>query len=218
VLFVLVFIAIAVGGYLHEKKRREVFAAYCRENGFDYLPGRDRSFDDQYREFPGLRQGSNRYLRHQMLGKRGGCDVLMGEYHYQVTRSSGKNSSTRHYYFTLVLFRPPWRLPDISIREEGMFDWMKAAFGWDDIDFASAEFSRRYHVTAPNRNDAFALIQPRTMDLLLRHRGLEIHARHGWLMVRRRGSFKLEGVRPMCDLAESFLGEVPDFVREGGVA
>jgi hypothetical protein len=138
-----------------------------------------------------------------------------GEYHYQIRQNTGKNSSTRHYYFTIVLFQLPHAIGDISIREEGFFDRIKSAFGWDDIDFSSSAFSERFHVSAPDRNAAFALIQPRTMDLLMRYNRFDLHIRQPWLMIRSRGSFSLREMERLKRLGEQFLAEIPDFVTEG---
>ena len=214
-LFAGVAVVLFVVGHHVEKKRQETFKAYAGSRSLLYSPHKDYRFDEQFRAFSHLRQGSNRYLRHRFQGQTEGQDLLMGEYHYQVTRSSGKSSQTHHYYATVVLLRVAFRLSDLSIREEGLFDKMKAAFGWDDIDFSSVAFSKRFHVSAPNRNDAFALIQPRTMDLLMSHRKFELHSREGWLMLHRRGSMRVEDLEELRQLALAFLEEVPGFVKEG---
>lgn len=217
-LFLVLAAGMMVLAHLSEKRRREEIAAFCREQGLAYDPEKDRSFDDRFGDFPGLRNGSNRYLRHRMMGQMDGHELLIGEYHYQTTSSDGKKTRTHHWYSTLVMFRPPFPLPDLSVRREGLFDRVASAFGWDDIDFSSAAFSQRYHVSAPNRNDAFALIQPPTMDLLMAQDDLELHIRHGWLMIRRKGALRVEWLPRMRDLGLGFLREIPEFVREGASA
>ena len=44
---------------------------------------------------------------------------------------------------------------------------VKAFFGFDDINFESAEFSRRFFVQAPDKRWAYDVIHPRTMEFLL---------------------------------------------------
>jgi len=218
IIFGLVFVGVfAYLSHVAEQKRREAFARFAHGHGWSYTHEKDRQFDDVFRSLPFVGQGSNRYLRHRMRGEHGGHRLQIGEYHYQVTTSNGKTSSTQHYYSTLVMLQPPFPLKDLSIRREGLFDKMKAAFGWDDIDFASAEFSRAFHVSAPDRDWAFAVIQPRTMDLLMRTRGMEFHLRRGWLVVRTKGSMELGELPGMIRTAEAILQEIPGFVREGTI-
>jgi len=205
-----------LAGIANEKKRRERFHAFAQAHGFRYSPDKDRGFDEQFSHFPGIRSGSNRYFRHRFQGRTDDTEFVGGEYHYQITTSNGKSSSTRHYFFTLVLFQLPQFLGEVSIREEGVFDRMKAAFGWDDIDFASSAFSERFYVSAPNRNVAFELIQPRTMDLLMSHHKFEIYLKGRWLLLRRKGKFRFTDLVELKGLGEKFLSEIPDFVRERG--
>ncbi|MCZ6810529.1 MAG: hypothetical protein O7D97_00875, partial [Planctomycetota bacterium] len=58
-------------------------------------------------------------------------------------------------------------MPDLLIRREGMFDKLAGAFGFDDIDFESAEFSKRFYVKSPDKRFAYDVIHPRMMEFLL---------------------------------------------------
>lgn len=210
---------VCVIGYLShqaEKKRREAFREFANRRGWSYTHERDYNFDDAFRSLPFVGQGNRRFLQHRMQGEHEGGRVWIGEYHYEVTTRNGKTSTTHHYYSTLVMLNPRYVLKDLSIRREGLFDKMKAAFGWDDIDFASAEFSRTFHVSAPDRDWAFAVIQPHTMELMLRSRNVEFHMRNGWLVVRTKGSMKLEELTDLIRTGEAVLEGIPEFVKEGG--
>ncbi len=59
------------------------------------------------------------------------------------------------------------RVPDLLIRREGLFDKLAGAFGFDDIDFESVEFSRRFHVKSPDKRFAYDVIHARMMEFLL---------------------------------------------------
>ncbi len=213
VLAILIVIVVAVVAHEMEKKRRVAFRAYAAKNRLDYTHEKDRGFDRYFRDLPFVGPGSNRYLHHQMRGEMEGHRLQIGEYHYQVTRSTGKSSSTRHYYSTLVMLQPAYRLKDLSIRKEGLFDKVKAAFGWDDINFASAEFSRTFHVTAPDRNWAYAFVQPRTMEILLRTDGVEVHIRRGWLVIRTAKGMRVEELPGLVRTGLALMAQVPDFVK-----
>ncbi|HCT45315.1 MAG TPA: hypothetical protein DF699_08890 [Phycisphaerales bacterium] len=58
-------------------------------------------------------------------------------------------------------------MPDMLIRREGIFDKIASAFGKNDIDFESAEFSRKYYVQSESRKFAYDIIHPRMMEFLL---------------------------------------------------
>ena len=92
----------------------------------------------------------------------------MGDFTYKVTTHSGKSSSTRTYRFSYLIVHLPFgRVPDLLIRREGLFDKLAGAFGFDDIDFESAEFSRRFFVKSTDKRFAYDVIHPRMMEFLL---------------------------------------------------
>lgn len=58
-------------------------------------------------------------------------------------------------------------MPGVEIRPESLRDRVAAAAGWDDLDFESVEFSRRFHVKSQDKRFAFELIDVRMMETLL---------------------------------------------------
>ena len=92
----------------------------------------------------------------------------MGDFRYRVTQSTGKSSSTTTYRFSYLIVHLPYTaLPDLLIRPEGIFDKLAGAFGFDDIDFESSEFSRAFHIKSPDKRFAYDVVHPRMMDFLL---------------------------------------------------
>ena len=55
----------------------------------------------------------------------------------------------------------------VSIRAEHWGDKLVQAIGFDDIDFESAEFSRKFFVKSPDKRWAYDVIHQETMDYLL---------------------------------------------------
>lgn len=53
------------------------------------------------------------------------------------------------------------------IRPEGIFDKVAGTFGFDDVDFDSAEFSRRFYMTSSDKRFAYDLLYPQMMGFLL---------------------------------------------------
>lgn len=215
VLFVLLAGGIAYAAHLEAKKRLAALRDFAGARQLRFYPDKDRDFGRHFPGFHFLHQGSNRYARYRMEGEVGGKRLMLAEYHYQVTRQRGKSSHTQHYWFTLVMLRPSFRLNDLEVRREGFFDKIKGAFGWDDIDFASAEFSRQFHVRAPDRNWAFAVIQPETMDMLMRSpNDLAFYMAQGWLLICVRQRLDLTRLDRMIARGCELLDGIPDFCRE----
>lgn len=176
ILLVIAGIALAgVLGYvawLIEKKRREALAALAARLGFHFDPSRNWNHDEQYAHFEIFRRGHSRAAFNTLTGELEidglRWPVRMGDFVYKVTRHTGKGSHTQTYRFSYLILHLPFpRVPDLLIRREGMFDKVAGVLGFDDIDFESAEFSRRFHVKGSDKRFAFDVIHPRMMEFLL---------------------------------------------------
>ncbi len=159
-------------GWLAEKKRREALAAVADGLGWRFDPSRDRDHDDEYAHFEIFRHGHSRAAHNTLMGVLEINDLRwpakMGDFTYKVTRHSGKSTSTRTYRFSyLILHMPYTHVPDLLLRREGMFDKIAGVLGFDDIDFESAEFSRRFHVKSSDKRFAYDVVHPRMMEFLL---------------------------------------------------
>lgn len=168
-LIVAVVIGFAVYDYSTTRKRRAELAEVARRLRLVFRPGRQgRPRGMPYDRFRLFSAGHSQGLTNLMMGPvqvgpfRG--QVIAGDYHY--TTGSGKNSTTHNLSFALVQLPFPG-LPDMTIRQETFADRIKAAIGFDDIDFESEEFSRRFHVTCTDKKFAYDIITPRMMDYLL---------------------------------------------------
>jgi len=175
ILIVVAALAIAVVVYLSyraAKRRREALAALAGELGWRFDPSRDRSHDDEYAHFEIFRRGHSRAAYNTLTGDleiyRRTCPAKMGDFTYKISTSSGKSRRTHTYRFSYLIVHLPFAgVPDLLIRREGMFDKLAGAFGFDDIDFESAEFSKRFYVKSPDKRFAYDVIHPRMMEFLL---------------------------------------------------
>jgi len=96
------------------------------------------------------------------------CPTKAGDFEYKVTSSNGKSTTTTTYRFSYLIVHLPFRhVPDLLIRREGMFDKLAGAFGFEDIDFESAEFSKRFFVKSSDKRFAYDVIDARMMEWLL---------------------------------------------------
>ncbi|MGQ0614944.1 MAG: hypothetical protein ACT4PV_14510 [Planctomycetaceae bacterium] len=204
-------------GVLVERKRREACLAFARALGFRFHPkdpfGLARRLEGA---FATLREGSNRYAYNVIEGEREGARVCLFDHHHETYSTDSKgHRTTHHHHRSFVSVEQALDLGAFEMRPEGFFDRVAAAFGFDDIDFESAEFSRRYHVKAPDRKLAYALFNPRMIEYLLSVPPLRLAAA-GKTMLGSRGSGKMDRAEFEPTLRDlfAFLERVPRYVHK----
>ncbi len=215
---VLVIVAIVVGSK-RERERREAMRAYAARMGLRFTD-RDDTLDERMAAFPPFVVGHSRVGLNLMEGEAtlGGVRMtfLGGDYQYKVTTSNGKSTQTTTYNMSFIAVTPVvLSVPEeLTVRAEGMFDKIGAFLGFDDIDFESSEFSKRFHVKCSDRRFAFDLFDPRMMEFFLGTRPPRMHARAGVLLfdhgVRRWEVDEFDGARAWID---GFFLRVPRHVR-----
>jgi hypothetical protein len=187
IVFILIIGVVIAGAYfahLAAKKRREEMAALAAELGWQFDPSHDGSHDEQYSHFEIFRRGHSRNAYNTLTGlltiDDRQCPAKMGDFTYKVTSGSGKNRRTTTYRFSYLIVHLPFNgVADLLIRPEGMFDKIAGAFGFDDIDFESAEFSRRFHVKSPDKRFAYDICHPRMMEFLMQTNPPAVDIEHG---------------------------------------
>ncbi len=213
VLALVLVVAMVIFGHLAAKKRREALAAWARGHGLGFDPERDSGMDNRYPAFECLQEGSRRYAFNVMSGAYRGRELVAFDYHY-ATRSTGSRGrrKTHHHYFSAAIVSPGFVVRPLFLRPEGFFDKVKAAFGYDDIDFESAEFSKRFFVKSPDRRWAYDVIHARTMEFLLaapRH-SLEFHDRS--IIVWNKTRWDLPQLEAAIGVIHGVLDRLPAYV------
>ncbi|MEC8652510.1 MAG: DUF3137 domain-containing protein [Planctomycetota bacterium] len=174
VVFVVIMIIAGVIGYLREKQRREDLQALAQKLGLRFRASNDSSHDDEYAQFEIFRRGHSRVAKNTMTGTvelfGRACKLVTGDFRYKVTSGSGKNRRTTTYHFSYLIAHTPWDTPPLLVRPEGVWDKLKGAFGFDDIDFESDEFSRKFYVNSSDRKFAYDVLHPQMMEYLLQAR------------------------------------------------
>lgn len=203
--------------YLAARKRREALALLAAQLGWRFRPGEDSYHDEEYEHFEIFRRGHSRCALNTLWGE---IDVdgrsLMakaGDYRYRRTSGSGKNRSTRTYRFSYLILHLPFGTPTLLIRPEGIFDKLKGAFGFDDIDFESVEFSRRFYVQSSDKRFAYDVIHSRMMEFLLATRPSMIDVEAGQVCLSG-GSRRWtpDQFRHEIQFTREFLDHWPDHV------
>jgi hypothetical protein len=175
--FLLIAIAIAGAVYsaLQAKRRREELARLAESLGLQFHPDKDHSLDEQYGFLDKLCQGSNRYAFNRMHGQYQGHDLMAFDYHYEThsTNSKGRRQ-THHHYFSFFLLHLPAHCPELTIVREGWGSKLAQLVGYDDIDFESAEFSRKFCVRSRDKKFAYDICNALMMDYLLGNPDLSV--------------------------------------------
>ena len=140
------------------RRRKKALLRWARANGLE------RVFDppDMWAVCPGLQClsiGTPRVDVDMMKGRWRGHEIVVFEHSY----GSGRVS----WQFGAVVVNVGRPLRPLLIRAEGFKDRVLASLGYEDINFESDEFSRRFYVQGPDRRWAYAAIHPRMMELLL---------------------------------------------------
>ena len=205
-----------------ERERTEALARLAGRQGWRFSgESKDRDFRERHGQFDYFQRGHTRYAHNQLAGPLdalgASLDAEAGDYHYQITRQNGKHSSTTTYRFSYLLVALPFgsRLPSLALRTEGLWDKLAGAVGFEDIDFESAEFSRRYHVSGGDRRFAYDLIHPRMIDWMLDDAPPQFELSDGVLLIVSNGGegrWEPEEFEAAIAWTRTFFSHWPDYL------
>lgn len=184
VFMILIFVAFAaliifgaIYSYKQQQARRQALAELAAKHGWTFDPSNDSSYDSRFSQFSIFTSGQSRYAYNTTRGslKIAGADwpLHYGDYHYQTTTTSTdsegrtKTDTQTHLLSYVILESPYLGAPDLFIRKEGFFDRIASAIGFDDIDFESVEFSRKFIVKSGDKRFAYDVISPQMMEFML---------------------------------------------------
>jgi len=206
--FIALAVALIVFGILKARKRREAMTRLAAELGFEYYADDPWSLEDKYAMFELFGRGHSRKASNVLCGEMDGRAVVAFDYQY--TTGSGKNKSTHSYQ--AVVMGLPIVAAGLRMRTETVFDRLASWVGWDDIDFESDEFSRRYHVASEDRRFAYDIFHARLIEHLLacgQAPGLEMK---GPLMVLFDSQGNVENVRRLIAIGREIVASIPEYV------
>jgi len=211
VLVILIIIAFAgVAYYFHrlEQQRREALLLWATKQGFDFKPAKRKGLQDRWAGLKILQKGHSQSGRNFITGRWEGRDVTM--FDFQFVTGSGKNRQTHRRGLVILATDHP-TIP-LQIRRENPFDKVGEFLGMDDIDFESAEFSRKFYVKSSDRKWAYDVIHARTMDYLLRERFQELEFGFAELCVIKNGRHDPQSYEESFRFAKGLLDLIPDYV------
>jgi len=175
VLFVGVVVIAGIYAAIAAKKRREALSALAARLGLNFSAGDDRVFAQRFGFLNRLAQGENRYAYNILSGVYRQNEVLVFDYHYETHSTDSKgNRETHHHHFSFFIVLLPVSLPELTVAREGLLSKVAQAFGYDDIDFESHEFSRAFCVRSKDKRFAYDVCNAQMMEYLLANRDLSI--------------------------------------------
>jgi hypothetical protein len=97
------------------------------------------------------------------------------DYHYETHSTDSKgNRQTHHHHFSCLILTLDKAFPELTIAAEGFFSKIAQSLGYDDIDFESHEFSRKFCVRSKDKKFAYDFCHARLMEYLLLNQDLAI--------------------------------------------
>lgn len=203
----------AVLGHLAAKKRREAMLALATRLGLRFDPGKDRELARRFAFLDKLRQGSNRYAFNVLSGRYEDHDVTAFDYHYETHSTNSKgHRQTHHHHFSFFIVHLPASFPELKIGPEGFFSKIAQAFGYDDIDFESHEFSRKFCVRSKDKKFAYDVCNARMIEYLLAHPDLTIEIEHDALAISFSRRLKPEQIEPNLQRLVHIRSLIPEYL------
>jgi len=207
-LIILVLVAVGIYAWREDQKRREALQSWAASHHARY---RRRGIGPLHRKYPGIKlfdRGRSRDTGNSISGEEDGQGFVCTDYKF--VTGSGKNRTTHRYGVVIVEAGFP-TIP-LQIRRENVLDRVGEFLGRDDIDFESAEFSRRFHVASADRKWAFDVIHARTMEYLLQAPAVTIEFGLQGVAVYSAGYNQPSGHEEALQVARKLLALLPDYL------
>ncbi len=207
---ILALIVVGTVAWYLEKQRKEALAAWVAEKGWRLSRG---SVGDLHQQYAGLKffdKGHSRSAKNVISGEYKGRPIRLMDYSY--VTGSGKSRTTHNV--GVVILETAFPVIPLTIRRERPFDKVGEFFGADDIDFESAEFSRKFFVKSHDRKWAYDVIHQRTMDFLLAGGAYKIAFGFQEIAVTKTGHFNPDSYEVALAEVWGLYDLIPDYVIE----
>ena len=208
VAIVVVIAALVIYQFFASYKRRQELANWALSKGLSFISGKNGNFDSQYLGFDCLQKGHSRYAYNIMSGTLVSREFLGCDYHY----ATGSGKSRSEHYFSLVIIKSPILLEPLLIRPETFSDKLAEFVGFSDIDFESAEFSKKFYVKSPDKKWAYDIIHPRMMEFLMSSPEFSIQFDSLSVIAYRNTRFSPAEFEDAANLVTGIFERIPDYV------
>jgi len=211
-LFVILFILLIGAGIAYAiyaaAQRRKLLSKWAQRRSLHFNPAKTYDLDSCFPNSKCLHRGRSRHAFNIITGQLGGREITAFDYRY--TTGSGKNRQTHN--FSAIIVTAPLPLKPLFIRREGFFDKVTEFFGADDIDFESAEFSRKFFVKSPDKKWAYDVIHQRMMEYLLTAPKYAIQFAGDSIIAWNNRRFSPGDFQSAFDLIDGMLERLPEYL------
>lgn len=219
ILFCIIFVAMVVitivFGSKAAKARREALTLLAAKLNFTFDPSDDRYVSPRLQPFSPFYSGKDRAGYNSL---RGSVDVngeslgiQMGDYRYTTESGSGKDRKEHTHRISYLSCKLPLSLMvTMKVRPEGIFDKIAGAIGFEDIDFESAEFSKKFHVSGSDKKIVYDLLDPRMIEWYLTSNPPNLQIVADQIVLLRGGTWKPEDFEPQLEWLKQFVSRFPE--------
>jgi hypothetical protein len=199
IMLVFALVKVAKAAARREQQRLAALTDWAVSNGFQFSKTDPHNLDDRFSGVFDIGRGHDRRA-FEVLTRSDPVPAFIFQYHYKtwetrtVTTTDSKGRSrtrTERYeqshWKRFLIVESAAAFPSLVIRPEGWFDKLAGIVGFDDVDFESEQFSRRYFVKSSDRQFAYAVIHPQMMEWML-ERKLALQLDGGMLLMDLSGT------------------------------
>ncbi len=223
--FILIFSLpiLAIVSAVHDARqtsRVKALELKVRRLGLRFNPKQDKYTAKQFHFLDNLENrsgGSERYSLNKVSGDFRGHPVTLFDYHWL---SDDKvwwwaPSWRRHKYISFIVVDLSKPFPELTLAREGFFSRIAQAVGFDDIDFESAEFSRRYLVRSKDKKFAYDFCNAQMIDYLLDQPTIAIEVEKYALAVGFDSQYPVDEVEPHLGHLIQIRSLMPNYLFDG---
>jgi hypothetical protein len=212
ILIMAAIIVAVIYGHFAANQRSEALAGVARKLGLQFSAEEDPGLAERLSFLRHLDDGSNRYAYNRLSGNYQGHAVMVFDYHYETYSTSKHGRRTHHHRYSIFTLRLPRAFPELLISPEGLLSKIAQAFGYDDIDFESAEFSRKFCVRSTDKKFAYDVCNALMMEYLLAHPDLAIEIDGNLLALAFKPCLEVPEVEPRLQQLVAIRGHLPDYL------
>jgi hypothetical protein len=203
----------AIYGMIQARKRREGLFELAQRLGLDFSAAEDYELADRYGFLKQLAQGENRYARNILSGTYQQNQVLAFDYHYEThTTDSKGHQQTQDHWFSFFILTLPMVFPDLTIRRENFLTKVAEVFGYQDIKFESAEFSKAFCVRSPDKKFAYDVCNAKMMEYLLANRDLSVEIENQVLALAFNTRLSVEQIEADLQRLVEIRSRLPEYL------
>jgi hypothetical protein len=177
VVFVAVLVAVVIGAIFNviaQRKRREGLFELAQRLNLDFHGGQDYDIPGRFGFLKQLAQGDDRYAANVLSGNYQQNKILAFDYHYATYHTDKSGTHKDDHWFSFFILTLAAIFPDLTIRRENFLTKIAEVFGYQDIKFESAEFSKTFNVRSPDKKFAYDVCNAKMMEYLLANRDLSV--------------------------------------------